>query len=120
MRSNVYPITLLLLLLTGLFAGNALAQTACLSIERSVTGCAIAGAEVEVSVTISSTCGQVTALGLRETIPTGWAYQGFVSGDEPGLQSAIGATGTLEFAWLDIPVFPATFKIGRASCRERV
>ena len=81
MKSKVYRSMLLVLSLLGLAAESVQAQPACLTIERAVTGCATAGAEVEVTVTISSTCeAAITALGLKETIPAGWTFQAITSG----------------------------------------
>jgi 2-oxoglutarate dehydrogenase complex dehydrogenase (E1) component-like enzyme len=80
MRTNVYRSTLFILSLLGLAAGTVQAQPACLTMERSITGCATPGAAVEVTVIISSTCEQaITALGLKETIPAGWTFQGTTS-----------------------------------------
>ncbi|MCX5771877.1 MAG: S8 family serine peptidase, partial [Candidatus Hydrogenedentes bacterium] len=53
----------------------------------------------------------LTALGLIETIPEGWAFDSLVSPPAcaPAVVPPQGATGALEFAWLCIPAFPYTF-----------
>ena len=76
MKSSHLRKSFLFLLLAGIAAGAAQAQTACLSIQRTVSGCAISGSNVDVTVTIQSGCAEeISALGLRETIPDGWTYQ---------------------------------------------
>ncbi len=51
----------------------------------------------------------VTALALVETLPVGWTFNKLVSGAIPSLAPASGAEGDLEFAWIMVPAFPATF-----------
>lgn len=52
----------------------------------------------------------LNAVGLRETIPAGWAFDAIVSGDAPAVCPAADATGTLEFAYLGVPAtFPLDF-----------
>ncbi|MGC9053430.1 MAG: EF-hand domain-containing protein, partial [Candidatus Hydrogenedens sp.] len=48
----------------------------------------------------------VSALGLKETLPTGWVLQSVVETSNAVVVPSNGATGTLEFAWMDIPPFP--------------
>lgn len=51
------------------------------------------------------------ALGVRETIPLGWEFTGLNTSDAPppAVVPPAGATGTLEFAWVDPPAaFPYT------------
>ena len=48
----------------------------------------------------------VSALGLKETLPTGWVLQSVVESSNAVVVPSNGATGTLEFAWMDIPPFP--------------
>lgn len=70
------------------------------------------GATVEIQVTITqATQDQLSALGLRETLPTGWSYAGkrAISGGLPAVSPDLNSTGTLEFAWIDVPSFPYTF-----------
>jgi len=96
----------------GLLGVAATAQSPCVSIARAIDGCSAPGREITVTVTVSSTCEEsLTAVGLRETIPAGWSFQGVsdASDDPPALASNLGTFGTLEFAWVDVPSFPATF-----------
>lgn len=70
------------------------------------------GSTVEIQVTITkATQDQLSALGLRETLPAGWSYAGkrAISGSLPAIYPDPNATGVLEFAWIDIPTFPYTF-----------
>ena len=48
----------------------------------------------------------VSALGLRETLPTGWILQSVVESSGAVTTPDEGSAGTLEFAWMDIPSFP--------------
>lgn len=48
----------------------------------------------------------VSALGLKETLPTGWVLQSVEESSNAVVVPSSGATGTLEFAWMDIPPFP--------------
>lgn len=69
------------------------------------------GATVLVSATISSTLNEpVAALGLTETLPAGWSLNAVV--DAVGAQTVpnAGAEGTINFAWINVPVFPATLQ----------
>lgn len=51
------------------------------------------------------------ALGVSETAPSGWQFRGLADyGDAPDSYPAVGATGTLEFAWVEPPAFPARFR----------
>ena len=70
------------------------------------------GKPFQVTVTISAaTAGQITAMGLRETIPPEWRLESVAgaSGAPPDVSPAPGATNLLEFAWITIPQFPYTF-----------
>lgn len=96
----------------GLLLESAFAQGPCITISRAAEGCAEPGEQVRITVTIESACGDaLTALALRETLPAGWAYAGIADGspNRPALESNPGALGTAEFAWVDLPAFPATF-----------
>jgi len=51
------------------------------------------------------------AMGIRETIPAGWEFAGLAASDAPppAVVPPAGATGTLEFAWVELPAtFPYT------------
>lgn len=65
---------------------------------------------LEVSITLTQQGGEaIRALGIEEALPAGWSFDGIVSGEKPDLSPTSGRTGTLEFAWFNIPSFPATF-----------
>lgn len=51
----------------------------------------------------------VTAMGMEETMPEGWTFEGFASqeGALPDIKRVVG--NKLEFAWFNIPQYPATF-----------
>jgi len=67
----------------------------------------------DVTVTVGvSTTGNVTAIGLEETLPEGWFYTGNVSGTQPLVSpeaGTVGNDGLLEFAWIPVPDLPFTF-----------
>lgn len=49
---------------------------------------------------------RISALGLQETLPTGWELQSIIETSGASVAPSQGATGTLEFAWMNIPPFP--------------
>ncbi|MBP8130381.1 MAG: hypothetical protein KA184_12450 [Candidatus Hydrogenedentes bacterium] len=51
----------------------------------------------------------VTAMAVVEELPAGWTYEGIASGPKPTLELPAGHPGPLQFIWVDIPKFPATF-----------
>ena len=53
--------------------------------------------------------GPVTALGLMQDLPPGWAYQDAVGGDRPVVAPKPGTRGAVTFAWIQPPVFPFVF-----------
>jgi hypothetical protein len=56
----------------------------------------------------------VTALGLTVSLPDGWSYAGAATGSEyfpPPIPANTGATGTVGFAWIDVPEFPFTTRL---------
>lgn len=68
------------------------------------------GTAINVSVTITAAnASTVNALALVETIPEGWAFGSVLSGVTPAVYPAEGTTGTLQFAWIAVPSFPAAF-----------
>ena len=72
----------------------------------------VPGKPLEVAVTISAaTAGEITAMGLRETLPPDWRLEtvGVDGGAPPDIVPAPGTAGVLEFAWIAIPQFPYTF-----------
>lgn len=53
--------------------------------------------------------GPVTALGLMQDLPPGWAYEDVVGGDRPVVAPNPGARGEITFAWIQPPAFPFSF-----------
>lgn len=70
-----------------------------------------AGQTFEVQVRISADSNEMTAMGLRESIPLGWIFMGMqgVTGDVPAVAPSGGESGLLEFAWISVPQMPYTF-----------
>lgn|GEM_PF-1097699 len=70
------------------------------------------GQPFEVTITMSaSTTEGLTAIGLYETMPPGWVFNGMrgLTGDPPTVSPQPGDMGVLEFAWIQIPELPYTF-----------
>ena len=51
----------------------------------------------------------LNALGIQETIPTGWSFASVSGDDPPSIKPSAGATGTLEFGWISPPTSPISF-----------
>jgi hypothetical protein len=70
-----------------------------------------AGQPIEIQVRIGADGGNLTAMGLRETIPPNWTFMGMqgVTGDVPAVSPSPGEQGLLEFAWITVPQLPYTF-----------
>lgn len=102
-----------LLTAMALCAAPAFAQNnpANMSLTRSVSGTIAAGETIYVTVTLNATPSEdILALGVYETIPTGTSYQAVTSSNGPSVKpTSAGATGTLGFAWIDVPTFPYSF-----------
>lgn len=101
------------LFLVLLFSDAASAQTT-LRITRSVENpiAYTPGETVDIRVSFFRQGGtaQVTQLGLAEQIPLGWTFVELVSGAVPQIPPAAGATGQLNFGWINIPTqFPTAF-----------
>jgi ELWxxDGT repeat protein len=63
-----------------------------------------------VAVTLdAATEAPVTALALHETLPEGWTFEAIGGTAPPDLVPPAGATGTLDFIWYNVPVFPCSF-----------
>ncbi len=90
---------------------KAIQNTSQISLSREVPGSTYApGASVDVTVTIANGGTEtVRAMGFVEELPEGWTFDGVVSTDRPDLSPPKGRPGKLEFAWFNIPKFPATF-----------
>lgn len=68
------------------------------------------GAPLDITVTLAMTgTGEVTALGMLETLPDGWTFDRIVAGVMPDTFNPSGEFGDTEFVWFDIPAFPVTF-----------
>ncbi len=68
------------------------------------------GETVDVAITFEYLGNaQVLALGLKEWIPPGWAFVELVEGAKPASSHQPLGEQTLEFIWIEVPVFPATF-----------
>lgn len=68
--------------------------------------------QITVTVTIDydGAEGTVTALGYEEVIPSGFTYAGGLSGpNPPAVTPNVGQSGTLGFAYIFVPSFPASF-----------
>jgi len=91
--------------------GPAGAQETILTIERVIPqGYYLSGQTLDIAVTFNREgAAPVTALALYETLPGGWTYDSYVSGPYPVIAPAPGAAGQLQFAYLSVPGFPATF-----------
>ena len=57
----------------------------------------------------------ITAVGLQTVLPSGWAFEGIAGGAAPAVAPPQGRTGILEFAWIEVPEWPA-----RLSYRVRI
>ncbi len=101
----------LVLGLISLSTSPASAQETILTIERSVPqGYYLPDQTLDVAVTFNREgTAQVTALALYETLPSGWTYDSYVSGPSPIIAPAPGTSGMLEFVYLTVAAFPATF-----------
>ncbi len=51
----------------------------------------------------------VTVMGLTESAPAGWLFNGVVSGEAPPIVSTNPDTGAFEFAYVAVPEFPVVF-----------
>jgi len=48
----------------------------------------------------------VSALGVSETLPAGWLVTDIVSANSAAVKPSVGDGGTINFAWIDVPLFP--------------
>jgi hypothetical protein len=68
------------------------------------------GAMLDITLAIASQgSGTIRALGIEETLPKDWHFDGISFGERPDLVPQKGHSGKLEFAWFNIPKFPITF-----------
>ncbi len=72
----------------------------------------VAGQPFELVISISANDpAKLTALGLYEDVPPGWVFGGMrgISGQPPAIAPQVGASGTLQFAWITNPELPFAF-----------
>ena len=108
---NRLSIWVFMLSFLSLSAASQSATPACVTVSHELAeGCAAPGEEALIAVTISSDCDpSVAALGLREQIPDNWLLKGVSGNAPPEVHPAADTSGTLEFAWVDVPAFPVSF-----------
>lgn len=64
--------------------------------------------QVQLTLACAGDSSTIRALGLHETVPTGWTFVS-MNGSQPEVGPSAGNSGTLEFAWITVPAFPCTF-----------
>ena len=106
------------LLMVG-FLAVAMSAHGLVTVTKQITGLDANGyfvngtAELSVQVTINydGSEGTITALGYEEKIPVGFSYLGPLASENPTppIVPNFGQTGTLNFAYIFVPSFPATF-----------
>lgn len=68
------------------------------------------GTPLEVQVTMNyGLSDAITALAVVETLPQGWTFGKVTGGTPPAVSPPEGSTGVLNFVWINIPAWPATF-----------
>ena len=89
--------------------GNAI-QVPCGPQVTREGSCYLAGEPVQLCITIEYE-GDMTALGVEETVPDDWTYVSTAGDDAPDVEPAggVGATGTLGFGWVTPPDSPVDF-----------
>ncbi len=66
--------------------------------------------QITVTINYDGTEGRITALGYEETVPAGFTYTGTPTGpNPPAVTPNEGQSGTLGFAYIFVPSFPASF-----------
>ncbi len=81
-------------------------------LQRNHAGVFVGGEELIVQVSISATADEsLFALGLYETVPSGWTFEGLYvdAGPSPDILPPQGATGVLEFGWVS-PAVPVVLR----------
>jgi len=63
--------------------------------------------DVAINVEVQGT-EPIRALGIQEILPEGFAFDGLVSGAKPDIAPEPGRTGTVDFAWIQVPPPPIT------------
>lgn len=48
----------------------------------------------------------VRALGIEENLPDGFAFDGIIGDERPGIVPEVGKTGKVEFVWIQVPKLP--------------
>ncbi|MDQ1257846.1 MAG: hypothetical protein QG656_2453 [Candidatus Hydrogenedentes bacterium] len=95
----------LLALLTAKDAGTALRM------QRIVRGGTPEfGGMLEVEILIDGAGAEwITAMGIEETLPPGWRFEGAYGIGAPHIAPAEGTESLIEFAWMALPDLPARF-----------
>ena len=117
-RFGRVALAMLLAATAGLLSRPAAAQDSedkggapCITVTRSFPQAAFSSPQsgFQVTVTITSTCDEVYAIGLRENLPDGWTFESILgtSPDVPTWNTEVPAVGGIvEFAWFPVPDFP--------------
>jgi len=92
-------------------SAQAQANIGCLGVSRTISPeTFIPVQEMIVTVTFTSACTEdVAALGLVETLPPGWRYFSASGPDLPDVLPDAQASGAVEFIWLSVLEYPASF-----------
>lgn len=83
-----------------------------MSLTRQAPAAFTAGSLFEVIVIINAGGEDIlTAMGLYETVPSGWEFVSMrgISADPPPIAPGSGDSGVLQFAWINPPDLPYTF-----------
>jgi len=68
------------------------------------------GGTVDVTITLEREGTEpIRAVGLQEQLPDGFMFDSLVRGERPDITPQPGTKDTLEFAWINVPEFPAKF-----------
>jgi len=93
--------------------GRAEAQTPCVTVEQIIASRGADG-RVPIDVSVSSSCDEVFAIGMRITVPAGFTVPLEISGAVPELDLNLGAggvvSGTWDLLWVETPAFPFNFR----------
>jgi len=93
-------------------AGEFVPNPAGIVLQRQHAEAFVGGEEVVVQVTIAAPSDtKLFALGLYETPPSGWSFEGMYvdAGPAPDILPPLGATGVLEFGWVS-PAVPVRLR----------
>ena len=98
---------LVLLLIAGVFTASAVTDT--LTATHN-SGGYVADSNLTVTMQIEySTSTPLSAFGVEVTLPAGWTYVAVGGTNVPPFTPQVGATGKLEFGWIQPPASPVSF-----------